>query len=263
MKAKQPKLRSADVVAALRKHFESHIVFTEVKNGPTFGGSHRRLDVMAVKRTWSPITIVGVEVKISRSDFTADDKWPEYLLLCQQFYWACPAKLIDPSEIDPRCGLIYVYETGAARTVKRAQHRDIPPDPYMLLYLLLWRDDRNERHQNADRERIIQEMRENKRIGEGYRWFVAEKLNEAHKLVEDADRSVKRAKNEAHEALESVKLVTDWCAENHLPMWELKHLLETCREVHNMSRFKSQLSDLVLSASALDKALKLQENQRD
>ena len=47
----------------------------------------RRLDVAALGKDGA---LVGVEIKVSVSDFAADDKWPEYLGFCNLFYFAVP-----------------------------------------------------------------------------------------------------------------------------------------------------------------------------
>src|SRR2546423_13803453 len=47
----------------------------------------RRMDVAAVG---SDGTIMGVEIKVSIADLSADDKWPDYLPYCDLFYFAVP-----------------------------------------------------------------------------------------------------------------------------------------------------------------------------
>ena len=45
------------------------------------------------------------EIKISAADFQADNKWPEYIPFCDQFYFAVPEKV--PTKTLPNaCGLI-------------------------------------------------------------------------------------------------------------------------------------------------------------
>ncbi len=145
-----------------------------------------RFDFLAIKKTWSPVCVSIVEVKVSRSDFTHDDKWAQYLPSCNRFYWACPTGMIKPDEIDPRCGLIYFnYKNSTTRAVKAAIYRDQPPDSNVLLYLLLWRNDPANR---ADiRKEIKQEMEEDQALGKRYASFVSKKLQSVQDKLEAAD----------------------------------------------------------------------------
>lgn len=70
----------------------------------------RRADVAALDRKGR---LVIAEVKSCRADFDVDDKWPEYLDYCDQFYFAVDPAF--PQEILPSSeGLIIADEYGAA-----------------------------------------------------------------------------------------------------------------------------------------------------
>lgn len=70
----------------------------------------RRADVLALDRRGG-VTIL--EVKSSRADFRADDKWREYLPFCDRFYFAVPMDF--PREILPEeVGLVIADAYGAA-----------------------------------------------------------------------------------------------------------------------------------------------------
>ncbi len=73
----------------------------------------RRADIAALDRQ-GRLTIV--EVKSCRADFEADQKWPDYIGYCDQFYFAVdlafPTDLLPPGE-----GLIVADAYGA--TIKR------------------------------------------------------------------------------------------------------------------------------------------------
>lgn len=85
----------------------------------------RRFDAWALVSTWSPMTTIGYEVKVSRSDFVRDTKWPEYLPYCHLFYWVCPPKVIAVNEVPEGCGLIYA---GARLLTKvKAPRRESDP----------------------------------------------------------------------------------------------------------------------------------------
>lgn len=70
----------------------------------------RRADVVAIDRR-GRLTIA--EIKSCKADFDVDDKWPEYLDYCDQFYFAVDPAF--PQEILPGTeGLIIADEYGAA-----------------------------------------------------------------------------------------------------------------------------------------------------
>ncbi|NOX94362.1 MAG: MmcB family DNA repair protein [Alphaproteobacteria bacterium] len=73
----------------------------------------RRADIAALDRR-GRLTIV--EIKSCRTDFDADQKWPDYLGFCDRFYFAVdlafPANLLPPEE-----GVIVADAYGA--TIKR------------------------------------------------------------------------------------------------------------------------------------------------
>ncbi|WP_208112793.1 MmcB family DNA repair protein [Aureibacillus halotolerans] len=43
--------------------------------------------------------ITVYEIKVSRSDFLRDDKWPAYKNQCHRFFFVCPKDLIKPEEL--------------------------------------------------------------------------------------------------------------------------------------------------------------------
>lgn len=70
----------------------------------TYGG--RRIDaaIIDVSKRW----IRGFEIKISRSDFLRDEKWPEYTEFCSSLSLVCPDGLIRKEEVPKPFGLLYV-----------------------------------------------------------------------------------------------------------------------------------------------------------
>ena len=177
------------MIAAVTDMWEGqHVVFDHVKNGRSYGTGLRIADVLAIKKTWSPITIKCAEVKISRSDFLGDHKWPEYMEQSNMFYWACPKGLIRKSEVDKQAGLIwYNPASGKCTVVKAAIYRKVAPNPETLLYLLLWRLDDSHPHNRMD---IVNDMAERVELGKTYRTFVARKLNTANERLREMQKMV-------------------------------------------------------------------------
>jgi hypothetical protein len=80
----------------------------------------RRLDVAAISDAGE---IAAVEIKVSLSDFRADEKWPEYLSYCDRYYFAVPEGF--PLEVLPDAhGLIVADRFGAA-ILREAPHSPI------------------------------------------------------------------------------------------------------------------------------------------
>ena len=142
MKLRHGEVRmSADAIVSLLSVRHSEDVFvSECKDGPSQGSGHLRMDAWAMRKSWNNPTTYGYEVKISRSDFVGDDKWNLYLPLCSDFYFVCPSGLIQPGELGPEAGLIYVSATGTKLFLKKkAQRRDVKIPEDLFRYVLMCR----------------------------------------------------------------------------------------------------------------------------
>ncbi len=131
-----------DVMTALRLKHASDVFISECKNGETWNSSGMlRLDAWVLKRTWSPLTTIGYEVKVSRQDFEQDQKWPSYLDLCHEFYFVCPSGLIRATDVPASVGLIWVAKSGRLHTKRKAEHRQPDTDKLngLLTYALMSR----------------------------------------------------------------------------------------------------------------------------
>ena len=134
-------LTSQDILKALEQKHQKDIFIPECKNGSSYGG-HLRMDVWVMKPSWASQNSIVYEIKVSRSDFIGDTKYPLYFPYCNEFYFVCPSKMIMPNEIPDICGLMWVSSTGTRiYTKKKAKHRtvEIPEDLYR--YILMCRVD--------------------------------------------------------------------------------------------------------------------------
>lgn len=138
------------------KYERDHVYLAECKDGPTLGTSHGRLDGWAMRRSWSKMAYLGFEIKVSRSDFLQDDKWPRYLGLCNQFYFVCAPGVIKPEECPEAAGLL-VSTRNATKlyTKKKAPRREIEPPVELMQYALM-------RAQSFDRHWRATETREDR-----------------------------------------------------------------------------------------------------
>ena len=70
----------------------------------------RRLDVAALGHDGA---VLGVEIKVALGDLKADQKWPEYLEFCENFFFAIPPDFPD-EHVPTNTGLIVADRYGGA-----------------------------------------------------------------------------------------------------------------------------------------------------
>lgn len=91
---------------------------------PLNEGGGLRADLWVMKKSWaSPMTTL-YEIKVSRSDFLRDDKWPKYLPYCNALLFAVAPGVCVPEELPEGVGLIGLTKNGGGlRTLRKAQWR--------------------------------------------------------------------------------------------------------------------------------------------
>lgn len=104
----------------------------------------RTLDGWALLPTWSPLTTIGYEIKVSRSDWLQDQKYEEYRACCHLFFVVAPAKIVQRGEIPAGVGLLEPIGDGTGRRlVMRVKAvRQAPDDAKLarlMAYALMWR----------------------------------------------------------------------------------------------------------------------------
>ena len=111
-------VRADEIKRALFKRHTDDLFLTEVKTGATWSNKDLlKFDAIAIKKSWAKPRLTGYEVKVSRSDFLNDQKWPDYLPHCRCFSFVCPKGLIQPEELTDEVGLIWYYlDSGALVT---------------------------------------------------------------------------------------------------------------------------------------------------
>ncbi len=185
MAKKNTIITAKDIVRLLATKHNKDVFITEAKNGPTWTaakGEMLKLDGWAMKRSWASPKFWGYEIKVSRSDFLGDDKWRGYLPLCTDFYFVCPTGLIDPDELPPEVGLLYVAKTGTRLfTKKKAQWRDIELPRDFLLHLLMSRlGDLEESIEPSHSESYWREWLSRKEDRQDIGYAVSRRLRELH-----------------------------------------------------------------------------------
>lgn len=144
--------------AALARRHADDVFVPECKDGATQTRSHRRLDAWAMLKTWSPVTMIGYEIKVSRSDWRRDEKLQDYFTLCHLLYVVAPKGVIPPDEIPAGVGLLELSGVGdGARlmTKRKPSRRSIDVPVNLLVYVLMSRaritSDAEEQRRNQTR----------------------------------------------------------------------------------------------------------------
>lgn len=101
------------------------------------------MDAVAIKKTWSPKTVICYEIKVSRQDFLSDQKHPVYMQNSNLFYFVTLQNIVKNGELPEGAGhMIYNPDTGKLRTVKKAPYRNSPINPDILLHIMFWKVER-------------------------------------------------------------------------------------------------------------------------
>lgn len=213
-------MTAEQIQRALRRRHSKDLYISECKNGPTqsIGARPIRLDGWAFLKTWSPVTSIGYEVKVSRSDFVNDHKWRDYLGLCHQFYFVAPKGLIQPEELSPEAGLVEALggrDGAPARLVMRRKAVYRTPDTALyeslLHYVLMcrvrvggtWVDVPHDEREAADVKRVridqwgewLAQRKDGAEIGNRVGHAVRDELNAMRVKVSQAQAKVEHYEN--------------------------------------------------------------------
>ena len=132
--------RAKDIIDLLAIKHSKDIFIPECKDGPSQNCSHARMDAWAMRRSWSKPCVWAYEIKTSRADFLADNKWHKYLDYCNQFYFVAPTGVIQDGEIPDSVGYMKVASMGTRLfTKKKAPYRDIEIPDALWRHILMSR----------------------------------------------------------------------------------------------------------------------------
>ena len=178
-----------------RRRHTNDVFLTEVNTGPT-SSYYKRIDGIAVKKSWSKPLVTAYEVKISRQDFERDDKWPIYLSYCHSFYFACPPGLIQPEELPPEVGLLWIDpDTGHLSMRRKAVHRAIEIPSEILYYMVIARTDSDRYPFFSDRAEFFRAMVEDKVLKGEIGRMAAKKM---HDVIKDLYNRVESTEHIVH-----------------------------------------------------------------
>ena len=134
------KITATIIKKALQHRHKKDVCLSECKTGPSWDNPKgvKIIDFWAMARSWSKPAVWGYEVKVSRQDFLKDDKWQAYLPYCTDFYFVCPAGIIEPNELPQDVGLLIISKNGARLYCKRKavrRHVAIPESLYRYILM--------------------------------------------------------------------------------------------------------------------------------
>lgn len=152
----------------LRRRHSKDFFLLEVKDGPTQSGTHRRIDAWVLVRTWSPPTIIGYEVKLTRSDWLRDQKFESYRQMCHLLYVVALPGVVQVAELPAGVGLLEPLGTERLKMKVKAARRDGPIVESVYQYILMARVKEDNRDETkAERvSRWKQELAERRFVGQ-------------------------------------------------------------------------------------------------
>jgi hypothetical protein len=109
------------ILDLLRARHHRDLVVAEC---PLNEGGGLRADLWVMKKSWATPLTTLYEIKVSRSDFLRDDKWPKYLPYCNLLVFAVAPGVCTPEELPEAVGLVGLTKNGGGlRTLRKAQWR--------------------------------------------------------------------------------------------------------------------------------------------
>lgn len=224
------------MIDLLSERHAKDVFVPECKMGSTWGSGGTRLDAWALKKTWSPVTAIGYEIKESRGDFLRDEKWPAYLPMCHQFYFVSPHGMIQPEELPENVGLLWSTKTRTRLYTKRkAPRREVELPTELMAYVLMSRvrivanmDAANGHRSGDDRRarterwaRWLEDKELSTKIGYQVRGRIREKLRDFDTEIQSLTARIERF---AHIEKRLVELGFD--PKSHVGTWAVESQLK-------------------------------------
>lgn len=229
------------IKALLETRHNDDVFFTECKNGATWSATHLlKLDAWAMKKSYSPLATIGYEIKVDRNDFENDQKWIDYLPLCHQFYFVCPAGMIRSDELLEKVGLMWVSTTGKLHIKRYAERRtpDAEKMNALLIYILMSRLVQPQEPVQIDyKKKHIQEANAKKELA----YFVKGHIREIETHLKEKEMEIKGRENRVDRFASSLKLLgIEWNPQN-------SEWLDSQRVENEISALKSRIDNWTLS----------------
>lgn len=175
-------MTSKDILKLLADKHSKDVFIPECKTGRTYNSKHLRLDAWVMNRSWDRLKFTGYEIKVSRSDFLADDKYHGYMEVCNEFYFVTLKGVCSIHEIPQEAGLYEIATTGnKILTKKKAVYRNIEFPSNLFVYILMCRTKIINWDTCIDNIEYWEQWLENKKYKENLGRSVSRKLKENYK----------------------------------------------------------------------------------
>lgn len=239
-------MKADEIVRMLAAKHHDAVFVDECKIGSTWHGADSRLDAWALLKTWTPVTAIGYEVKVSRADFLRDVKWTRYLPVCHEFYFVAPKGVIELQELPEHVGLLQV--AGSRLTTKRkAPRRELQGADLVsiMAYALM------------SRSRIVANWHEANAGGEVEWWrgWLAERAdaqNVGHaaskrlrEIVQEQKHARKKAEDERDRLLAVKATLVELGFDGNIGSWKLERQAGREALIADMAQVKRQLEQIV------------------
>jgi len=232
------------IMALLNVKHSKDVIIPECKNGETWGARDLlKMDAWVLRRSYSPLTTIGYEIKCSRKDFEQDQKWTGYLDLCHEFCFVCPAGLIRATDLPQRVGLIWASKD-RLHTKRKAQR--VEPDTEklnrLLIYVVMARSQivasmyELDRHEPKDHLQSLKEAIEKANERKELAYFINGHVRQIYNQTREVNLNLKWRED-------TVKRFEKQLAELGI-VWDSKanHWQETMRIENEIRLLKNQIS---------------------
>lgn len=234
------RFHEGNITQALERKHKDDIFASQVKLGPA--GS-KIMDAVAIKKTWSPKTVIGYEIKVTRNDFLSDQKHPLYMDHCHIFYFVAPKGIIKPEELPDGAGLLEINESMKLRTIVKSKYRKIIIPEDIFFHIMFWKLENYNRP--PTKEEALQRIKssiESKQYG-----------NEVAMKIRDLEKKLDRYRSKKEE--EEFEKLTKYLhskgmyfitADNIIEMLESKHADPKALEriLYSIDKIKGEVEKL-------------------
>lgn len=249
-------MTAMDLTRLLRDRHSDACFVAECKMGAQ--GS-RALDAWVLLPTWAPLTAIGYEVKVSRSDWLKDQKFEEYRKVCHLFFVVAPKGVVDRAEVPPGVGLLEPIGKGdGQRLVMRVKPVRQEPDDSslarLMAYALMWKRVEADPSAIMDRERRmsywrtwVEQRKDASRLG----LSVSSRMRELLRTSAEEQARAQRRADElqwAAEALIALGVTRVW------DQWSAKREIEKALNGHRAS-VQTAIQHAVLALQRMQEVL--------
>lgn len=236
------------------KHRDDKIVH-EAPTGPHAGRGYGQIDTWVLRTSWTQATTIGYEIKVTRRDFLADQKWMKYLPLCNEFYFVVAPGVCGLEEVPEAAGLM-VCSKNAARlfTKKKAPYREAEDLDLIFRAVLMNRahilPGRNS-GQVMSRQEWIERLRRDVEGGRGLCQMVRGPMLDELRV---AEREAREAKDAVKRYEEFRERLTDAGFDPDAGVWKFRDELRRKLGTHVKPIVERAVTDLTRTLKAIENA---------